>query len=640
MFRASETNLELPCVVDAKRVEEIMAEIYKDEDEDIFFDTIGVQFHFGPFAWQFIAHLVLPLFPFMINRTGQLQNDVYTRFTSWVTPVLMYLMYVSYAYIPDHMSTGIRGALLIPTIYVLQHRLVIAIKYGSLSPTEYKRFMTCTEAALCRIYLDQMQLFQGWFYYNPRVLRFELSAASARTGARINDIEFFIENPHNDASALNQCRAWNAFLRGHDVIDYNSAPCSQLQLQPDGNYALSVYDFCEALAGKSIRTKPETELWSGRFTDFFNILNLSIPLILMACKYDSARDSSGGKAWLAFFYISSTMLNFFYAKLFYILLNIAVVDVFRQWTIMSDLNTMIRMTDLSLYAELSSSHRLVTKEQQRTVDLRMEEILSIKPSRKNKKTLHSECLKDETAPAAGKPGTPAPTGAAAKRASVLGERIYKDNEAHLLPRICFNRTQNIVAWTHARLVMQNFGERFHFRLSLYVICAMFMLVMFMLVGLLHMGTATDRLELFITPWFLQTLLSVTMVIGFLALIMQTGSCVNETLETHSESMSAHSLRVYRKILTLQDAQRKAITDDARATLQEDISNFREVLETLEDMKTVVETNTEIKPFKIFGFTAQSSLTMSILTTAFSFYAILVSLLFRTDGEAISALGGI
>jgi hypothetical protein len=68
---------------------------------------------------------------------------------------------------------------------------------------------------------------------------------------------------------------------------------------------------------------------------------------------------------------------------------------------------------------------------------------------------------------------------------------------------------------------------------------------------LHMGTATDRLGLFFSPWFLQVLLSVTMAIGFLALIMQTGSRVNEALDVHSESLSAHALRMYRKILTLQ-----------------------------------------------------------------------------------------
>jgi hypothetical protein len=672
-------------------VEEVTAEMYKDEDEDTFFDTIGVQFHFGPFLWQLIAHLILPLFPFMINRSGQLQNDVYTRFTSWVTPILIYIMFLSYTYIPDHMSTGVRGAFLIPVIYVLQHRLVIAIKYGSLSPTEYKRFMECKDTALCRVYLDQMQLFQGWYYYNPRVVRFEISAASARTGARINDIDFCIADPHDSPSTLNQCRAWNAFLRGHDIIDYNSAPCDQLRLQADGSYALSVYDFCEALVQKSVRAKPETELWSGRVTDFFNLLNLSIPLILMGCYYDTSADHSGQKAWLAFFYISSTMLNFFYAKLFFILLNIAVVDVFRQWTIISDLNTMIRMTDLSLYAELSSSHKLVTREQQRTVDLRMEEILSIRPSRKGKKYMHTECLNDDSAVHTNGTATstnatrtaaptatnasasadagagpkrawqaPAPTTAAHKRASVLGERIYKDNEAHLLPRVSFDSTQNIVAWTHARLTMQNYGERFHFRLSLYVICAMFMLVMFMLLGLVHMAAAARPVELFLTPWFMQLLLSVTMVIFFLALIMLTGSCANETLERHSESFSAHGMRIYRKITSLQrdlDAlcyhsrceadKKKAGTDQATAesatadkeqTLRDEIDTLHGVLEALDDMRDVVETNTAAKPFKIFGFTASSSLTMSIMTTAFSFYAIIVSMLFKQDSQVLSAMG--
>ena len=32
-------------------------------EDDIFFDTIGVQFHFRTFLRQFVAHTILPLFP-------------------------------------------------------------------------------------------------------------------------------------------------------------------------------------------------------------------------------------------------------------------------------------------------------------------------------------------------------------------------------------------------------------------------------------------------------------------------------------------------------------------------------------------------------------------------------------------------
>ena len=84
----------------------------------------------------------------------------------------------------------------------------------------------------------------------------------------------------------------------------------------------------------------------------------------------------------------------------------------------------------------------------------------------------------------------------------------------------------------------------------------------------------------------------------------------------------------------------AETDEvARGKLKERVEKLNGTIDKLEAMRGVIETNTELKPFKIFGFTAQSSLTMSILTTAISFYGILVSLLSNTEGQAIAAVSG-
>jgi hypothetical protein len=224
------------------------------------------------------------------------------------------------------------------------------------------------------------------------------------------------------------------------------------------------------------------------------------------------------------------------------------------------------------------------------------------------------------------------------RSCVLGERIYKDNEAHWLPRMSFDESHNIVAWTHARLVMQNFGERFHFRLELYVIAAMAMLVVMMVLGLLHLGLSDHRMETFLMPWFLQSLLSVTMCIAFLVTIMQTGALVNGKMEQHSQTMCSHSLRLNRKAEHLRVALLTEADPHTREEMERKIEKLNAVAEKLEAMRAIIETNTQFKPFRIFGFTAQSSLTISILTTAFSFYAILFSMLSNRDGQVLNLVG--
>lgn len=632
--------------------------------KNVFFDTIGVQFHFRTFLFQWIAHLLLPLFPCMINWEGQIASVLFT----WITPCLSYLMIISYLLADGEHTAGMEGAFLIPLIYYLQHRLVIAIKYGSLSQTEYKKFMNCRDKELAVFYREQMQLGQGWQAYNSEVVHFELAAASARIGARINDITICIANPDNSIGALNQLRAWNAFLRGHDVIDYNSVPCKQLVRMPDGNYRLSVYDLCEGLVLKAWKFGNERSPVAQWSIQIFNTANLVLPLILIFCYFDPSYDPVK-IFWMMVFYISSTVINYAYAQTFYGLLYIAIVDVYRQLSMMRDLNCMMRLTDLMVHSELTV-HRGISEVEEERTERRVAEIISIRSAGAHVPVQYED--PDDDQPDVFAPAAPAAANSkqrngqdhhstestytadieqgsgcggdaisnrarAKSEGCVIGERIYRDNEAHWLPRINFDASHNIVAWTHARLVIQNFGERFHFRLELYVVCAMAMVLVMMLVGLLDLGFSHDRLKTFLMPYFLMTLLSVTMCVAFLVVIMQTGAAVNDSMENHSQTMCAHALRLNRKAEALRVMLLTERDPALRKSMTEKMERLTFVAEKMEAMRDVIETNTQIKPFKVFGFTAQSSLTMSILTTAFSFFAVLVSFLSNSEGAAVSLL---
>jgi len=594
----------------------------------MFFDTIGVQFHFRAFFWQLFAHIFFPLFPVMINFSGQVTTMMYT----WISPVLVYVMIVTYVLVDGANRPGMEGALIIPLVYFLQHRLVIAMKYGSLSRTEYRKFMDCSDAELCANYRTQMQLGSGWLEYHCDVVHFELAAASARIGARINSITFSMGNPDCSASALNNIRTWNAFLRGHDVIDYSSPPCRQLVRNADGSYSLSVYDLCEGLIMRVSKHFCETEIVNGKTIMLFNTANLLIPLVLMCYHYDPTV-SAFTTICIVLFYISCTCINYVYARTFYGLLYIAIVDVYRQLAMMSDLNCMIRLTDLMLHTEMSSSMNEVSKYEQNRVDQRVAEIISIRSPVDEcyTQTVYNPVYFED-------PDADNQIVSPADQPCILGERLYNDNEAHLLPRICCDESHNIVAWTHARLVMQNFGERFKFRLELYVIAALAMLVVMMVVGLAQVGLSERRVDTFLTPWFLQTLLSVSMCVVFLVLIMQTGASVNEKMEQHNQTLCSQALRLSRKIEHLTPDLQHEQDPLKRADIEAKIEQLSQTADKIDTMSGILDTNPALKPFKVFGFTANSSLTMSILTTAFSFYAILISFLSRQDGKALATLG--
>ncbi len=49
-----------------------------------------------------------------------------------------------------------------------------------------------------------------------------------------------------------------------------------------------------------------------------------------------------------------------------------------------------------------------------------------------------------------------------------GERTAEQNSLAEMPRLDFFYVENILAWTYCRLVFQNFGDRYRFRMDVYV----------------------------------------------------------------------------------------------------------------------------------------------------------------------------
>ena len=83
-------------------------------------------------------------------------------------------------------------------------------------------------------------------------------------------------------------------------------------------------------------------------------------------------------------------------------------------------------------------------------------------------------------------------------------------------------------------------------------------------------------------------------------------------------------------------EREGLTDEeALKRSKEDEEKYNEMYESIEAAAGITDVNTQLKPFKILGLTAQSALTMSILTTAVSFYSIVISLYLGTNNSSLS-----
>lgn len=228
------------------------------------FDSIAIEFSVFVFLHQLAVHLFHPWLIFTVNRQAQ-------GFTpSWTTDFMVYNvlqtlcyygLWISYAATRDPL---VNGLWLLPVLYHLLHKIVVAVKYGCLSKSEYERFQKSSKRIGIR-YRKQMELVSGWLMRDPIVRDFEIAAAIARVGLR-PVYSILIRLNHSPSSLFSKIlsenmRNWRSFLSvamttgNHD--ENQSAPSnssfednSDYVKKNDGTY-VNIFDVCTAIIKNS-----------------------------------------------------------------------------------------------------------------------------------------------------------------------------------------------------------------------------------------------------------------------------------------------------------------------------------------------------------------------------------------------------
>mmetsp|Transcript_22693 Transcript_22693/g.50904 ORF Transcript_22693/g.50904 Transcript_22693/m.50904 type:complete len:408 (+) Transcript_22693:193-1416(+) len=211
----------------------------------IFFDAIHPSFSPQVFLQQFMAHFCPPLvfcWGCPANQGYHYTSSLFYLIFNWGHPLCIILMLVSFAFSG---TAGLSGAFLMPLVFFSQHKAQVAVKYASLSPTEWARFMSAPRH-LSTIYMYQMQLFSSWFSMDEIVMQFEIGASSSRLGARVQKMHLIVADPQTP-DTISQFRLWNALLRGQRYVDAGAGTAMELVRRADGHYQLTVTDLCAAL---------------------------------------------------------------------------------------------------------------------------------------------------------------------------------------------------------------------------------------------------------------------------------------------------------------------------------------------------------------------------------------------------------
>ncbi len=425
--------------------------------EKVFFDSIDAEFHIDIFIFQFCANMFLPfLLLFSRNRYAQgIRWNFHSIRYDILGPIAFYGSIIAFMFCSNLDQSLLGHSLYLPLMFFVVHRVVLALKYATLSTTEYNRLMACKDKLLIDEYLSQLELFSGWVLLDDLVVSFELGAASARIGAKINEIYFRIGSNFDDPLTLGQFRHWNAFLRGHERIDIDLKPAREFKKMPNGDYGITVFDVCATIIRQSSSRNSKSSMVMGAaiyFTVFLMIVLLYIPIIK---DYNVLKSTVPISCFLG----CASLLIWDYGKTFFFFIYIAALDVKRFLQMTNTLHSMIRLTDLMMHGKLrkktnnKSSSSFMDNDTfapEEIADARMEVLLDI-------------CSQNDV-----NPSSERMTMSARAETEVLGTKETKNFDFAMIPRIDLYMNENAIAWSYARATIQNFGDRFRCRVDSYL----------------------------------------------------------------------------------------------------------------------------------------------------------------------------
>jgi hypothetical protein len=332
--------------------------------DDFILDSIAVQFHAAVFWQQFLPHIIFPLSYFLLNYKVQgfaVSYDFLWQPSFYFNiffPSVIYVMAVLYYLCPVQDELPVRGALWVPIIFFIQHRMTVALKYASLSPSEYAKFQSLRgegSGTAAERYMQQMQLLTGWATRDKRLLQFELGCAAARIGAKINEISIVIADPSSSETARKEFACWNALLHGQATVKLNQRPSPALVRHADGSYTLSVYDLSKAIVLKADANSGQGYKW---VIYIFVVLMIMIPWVTLS---NTPQGLSGRSSYLYAFLVCNCIAFWMYGLVDFLLLYVSVWDVSRQLHMVRYLHRLIRITDLTLDTSLALRHRGASK---------------------------------------------------------------------------------------------------------------------------------------------------------------------------------------------------------------------------------------------------------------------------------------
>ena len=468
------------------------------------YDSNQICFDGERFIKQVLIHVFCPFFLWLspnLEMQGFCTKNIIEIFFNWGLHALLITMIVCVVLSPDYVE-GNGDAVYLPIMLVLIHRLMVSLKYATMTESEYRKYMNCHDPDLMFDYKLQLQIVTGLLGKHAGILEFEIAAAATRMSIKqFSEICFKLENVKHSYEFA-QPSHWHEFImeaiaHGYKKDEEAMAVVNEMLVSKDvtiSNKTSSSLELFPKSVDKTNELSRTTDIpltlvcsalinRANRVYDMFSRLALGLGVgaiflsiiqpYVITFKYTTS-------IYSIVFYCCGTILTSIYFFILVLFLSAAVFDMQRHWACAVELHDMIEVDNpfnsigngSAEYdnTALTNALNALEKDKHRYTGY------SKVPLRAND---HEHPPFDSTAFA-----WPMNSVHAALNVNSIGAYSISSKNPVLIPRpplILFNNSCNVFSFLYTRLILKDFGLRFRFRLDIYIGKDMLVLVIYILV---------------------------------------------------------------------------------------------------------------------------------------------------------------
>jgi len=605
-MRISDTKIDDDdALEDISRIESL-----KCDAPQFIFDSIKLHFGYSRFIKNVFIHLFLPFsIPFSDSVFNQCLLVPGTAQYHFFYPLCVLVMVIVNIY--DTCKGGdnypLRLCSIFPFVFFFSHRLMIGLKYATMSSVEYKRFLTNTDPKLRFGYMMQSQIITGWLERNDNVLEYEIVSAALRNGISLDTTYVYLLDVNRDKKCAISLLCWKSLLKNGAHVSLDEDVPGLIKDAGGNECKINLFYVVKSIVSVADRCDYGI-LLLHRIGKVFNMTFIAVTYICFSTYVSNREDNHiPDIGTTVLFLITSTIISAFFFNVCIRFAIAALVDVQRQLKFFQVLHQMIRLSDLSIDTKvLNFQHDLLKKNE--LCDYKLKRNLVFDQIERCKLVNGNEKL----------------TQSSVDIKHDADHNMMKELDYVVLPKFDFMDGRNVIAWAQLNSIFLSFGDRWRNRLEIYIaMCAFFTLVVMAgAIAFIYQKDSQDRVNQFYSAFFIQSVIVSTLFILYIALYISLAILVNYEIRQQRVTLASHVLKLQEKrsILEIKNLN-NTISSNERIQLDELLLASK----VINDCSEIMNTKNNLRPFQVFGMSAEPSLLAGVTSVASTFYLTLASM---------------